>query len=213
MHVIIFSWEYPPRIVGQLADHVKKLAEQLVNNNVKVHVVTYHDFLIGEVAEQSGVKTYRVTNPVRTHIGVLTWVLTLNQEVERAAANIYYKANRHVNLVDVHDWHFIPAAVTLKKALNIPFVYSAESLEEHRSHGANSPFNMAIKSIEWLGMYEAEKLILKSEWMRDEVFRLYKVPLEKMRVISPTSANWVKNILETYRSVARPSEVTEWLKN
>ncbi|MGB9714318.1 MAG: glycosyltransferase [Candidatus Bathyarchaeales archaeon] len=205
MHVIIFSWEYPPRIVGQLANYVKKLAEQLVKNNVKVHVVTYHDFLTGEFDEPNSVKTYRVTNPVRTHIGVLTWVLTLNQEVERAAANIYYKANKHVNLIDVHDWHFIPAAVTLKKALNIPFIYSVESLEEHRSHGANSPFNMAIKSIEWLGMYEAERLVLKSEWMRDEVLRLYRVPLEKMRVISPTSTNWVESILEIYKSVARPS--------
>jgi glycogen(starch) synthase len=205
MHVIIFSWEYPPRIVGQLANYVKKLAEQLAKNNVKVHVVTYHDFLTGESDEQGGAKTYRVTNPVRTHIGVLTWVLTLNQEVERAAANIYYKANKHVNLIDVHDWHFIPAAVTLKKALNIPFVYSVESLEEHRSHGANSPFNMAIKSIEWLGMYEAERLVVKSEWMRDEVSRFYRVPQEKMRVISPTSTNWVESILEVYKSVAKPS--------
>ncbi|MEM3641004.1 MAG: glycosyltransferase [Candidatus Bathyarchaeia archaeon] len=205
MHVIIFSWEYPPRIVGQLANYVKNLAEQLVKKNVNVHVVTYHDFLTGEFDEQGGVKTYRVTNPVRTHIGVLTWVLTLNQEVERAAANIYYKANKHVNLIDAHDWHFIPAAVTLKKALNIPFIYSVESLEEHRSHGANSPFNMAIKSIEWLGMYEAERLILKSEWMRDEVSRLYKVPPEKMKVVSPTSANWVESILEMYKSVAEPS--------
>jgi hypothetical protein len=205
MHVIIFSWEYPPRIVGQLANYVKKLAEQLVKNNVKVHIVTYHDFSTGEFDEPNSVKTYRVTNPVRTHIGVLTWVLTLNQEVERAAANIYYKANKHVNLIDVHDWHFIPAAVTLKKALNISFVYSVESLEEHRSHGANSPFNMAIKSIEWLGMYEAERLVVKSEWMRDEVSRLYRVPQEKMRVISPTSTNWVESILEIYKSVAKPS--------
>jgi glycogen synthase len=205
MHVIIFSWEYPPRIVGQLAEHVKKLAGGLARKNVDVHVVTYHDFLTGEFDEQNGVKTYRVTNPVRTHIGVLTWVLTLNQEVERAAANIYYKANRHVDLIDLHDWHFAPAAVTLKKALNIPFIYSVESLEEHRSRGANSPFNMAIKGIEWLGMYEAEKLVLKSEWMRDEVFRLYRVPLEKMVVISPASSNWMEEVLKIYKSVARPS--------
>jgi 1,4-alpha-glucan branching enzyme len=90
----------------------------------------------------------------------------------------------------------------LKKALNLPFIYSVESLEEHRSHGANSPFNMAIKSIEWLGMYEAEKLIVKSDWMRDETYRLYKVPLEKVKVIPPKSVNWVKNVLETYQTVA-----------
>ncbi len=199
MRVIIFSWEYPPRIVGQLANYVRELAVQLVKSNVETYVVTYHDFLTGQYDEPEGVKTCRVKNPVRTHIGVLTWVLTLNQEVERAAANIYYNTNKHVDLIDVHDWHFIPAAVTLKKALKIPFIYSVESLEEHRSHNANSPFNMAIKSIEWLGMYEAEKLIVKSEWMRDEVFRLYKVPLEKVKVISPKSANWMKNVLETYK--------------
>jgi len=202
MHAIIFSWEYPPRIVGYLADHVRELSAQLVKNKVKTYVVTYHDFLTGEYEEPEGVKTYRVTNPVRTHIGVLTWVLTLNQEVERVAANVYYATGKHVDLVDAHDWHFIPAAVTLKKALNIPFIYSVESLEEHRSHGANSPFNMAIKSIEWLGMYEAKMLIVKSQWMRDEVFRIYKVPQEKIKVISPKSANWMKNILGTYQNVA-----------
>jgi len=201
MHAIILSWEYPPRIVGHLADYVRELAVQLVKNKVETYVVTYHDFLTGEYDESDGVKTYRVTNPVRTHIGVLTWVLTLNQEIERAAANIYYNTGKQVDLMDVHDWHFIPAAVTLKKALNLPFIYSVESLEEHRSHGANSPFNMAIKSIEWLGMYEAEKLIVKSDWMRDEAYRLYKVPLEKVKVIPPKSVNWIKNVLETYQNV------------
>ena len=201
MRVLIFSWEYPPRVVGQLADYVKTLAEQLGKNKVQVYVVTYHDYLTGGHDDSEGVKSIRVTNPVRTHIGVLTWVLTLNQEVERAAANAYYDVNKQIELTDVHDWHFIPAAVTLKKALDIPCIYSVESLEEHRSHRANSPFNMAIKSIEWLGMYEAEALVVKSEWMRDEIIRVYKVPLEKIKVISPNSAGWIKDVLGTYRGV------------
>jgi hypothetical protein len=202
MRVIIFSWEYPPRVVGQLADYVKRLARQLVRNEVQVYVVTYHDYLTGGHDDSDGVRTVRVTNPVRTHIGVLTWVLTLNQEVERNAANVYYDVERQIDLIDVHDWHFIPAAVTLKKALNIPFIYSVESLEEHRTHGANTAFNMAIKSIEWLGMYDAKRLIVKSEWMRDEVVRIYKVPTEKIEVILPDSANWMEGMLGTYRSVA-----------
>jgi len=200
MRIIIFSWEYPPRIVGELADYVKRLATELVKNNEKAWVVTYHDFLTGEYDEPEGVKTFRVTNPVHTHIGVLTWVLTLNQEVERVAANIYYASNKQVDLIDVYDWHFIPAAVTLKRALAIPFIYSVESVEEHRSHGANSPFNMSIKSIEWLGTYEAEKLVVKSEWMKEEITRIYKAPPDRIRVISPKSENWIKDILETYRN-------------
>ncbi|MEM4701656.1 MAG: glycosyltransferase family 4 protein [Candidatus Bathyarchaeia archaeon] len=200
MRVIIFSWEYPPRVVGKLADYVKELAVQLAKNKVETYVVTYHDYMTGEL-EENGVKTYRVTNPVKTHISVLTWVLTLNQEVERVAANIYYKAGGHVDLIDVQDWHFIPAAVTLKKAFNVPFVYSVESLEDHRSHSSNSPFNMAIKSIEWLGMYEAGMVIVKSEWMASEAIRIYKVPEAKIKVVKPGSERWLKTILEAYKSL------------
>jgi glycogen(starch) synthase len=200
MRVIIFSWEYPPRVVGKLADYVKKLAVHLARNKIETHVITYHDYMTGEF-EENGVKTYRVTNPVKTHISVLTWVLTLNQEVERAAANIYYRAGGSIDVIDVQDWHFIPAAVTLKKAFGIPFVYSIESLEDHRSHGANSPFNMAIKSIEWLGMYEAGKILVKSEWMASEAVRIYKVPEAKVKVAKPESERWLRTVLETYKSL------------
>jgi glycosyltransferase involved in cell wall biosynthesis len=202
MRVIIFSWEYPPRIVGQLAEYTSALATQLVKNKVETYVVTYHNFLTGMTQEASGVKTVRVANPVRTHIGVLTWVLTLNEEVERAAANIYYEADKQIDLIDVYDWHFIPAAVTLKNALGIPFVYSVESLEDHRSPTANSPFNMAIKSIEWLGFYEAEKVSAKSEWMRNEILRIYNVPKEKIKVVLPNTNSWVKDVLELYSAAA-----------
>ncbi len=146
-----------------------------------------------------------MTNPVKTHISVLTWVLTLNQEVERAAANIYYRACGHIDAMDVQDWHFIPAAVTLKKAFGIPFAYSIESLEDHRSHGADSPFNMAIKSIEWLGMHEAGKILAKSEWMASEAARIYKVPVAKINVVKPGSERWIKTILEVYKSLREGS--------
>jgi glycogen(starch) synthase len=201
MRVIIFSWEFPPRVVGQLAEYVRELAVRLVKNDVETHVVTYHDYLTGQFEDADGVKTVRIANPVRTHIGVLTWVLTLNQEAERVAANIYYDASKQVDLIDAYDWHFIPAAVTLKKALGVPFIYSVESLEEHRAHGANAPFNMAIKSIEWLGMFEAAKLLVKSDWMRDEILRVHRVPTQKIKVISPKSTHWIKSVLDAYRCV------------
>lgn len=206
MQVIILSWEYPPRIVGQLATYVKNLAVRLVKNQTKTCVITYDDYLTGEYDEPEGIKTVKVTNPVRTHIGVLTWVLTLNQEVERAAANTYYSTDKQVDIIDAQDWHFIPAAVTLKKGLGIPFIYSVESLEDHRSRGTNSPFNMAIKSIEWLGMYEAERILVKSEWMRDETARLYKVPLEKVKIIPSKSSKLAEEVLGIYRAVLGKNE-------
>jgi len=201
MRAVIFSWEYPPRIVGKLAEYVSTLAAQLVKNNVETHVVTYHDFMTGAAEEPNGVKTVRVANPVRTHISLLTWVLTLNQEVERVAANIYYQAGKNIDLINVYEWHLIPAAVTLKNALGVPFVYSVESIEDNRSPAANSPLNMAIRGIEWLGFYEAAKVTAKSEWMQKEIVRIYKVPEEKIKVIPPSTNSWVKSVLEVYKAV------------
>jgi glycosyltransferase involved in cell wall biosynthesis len=202
MRVIIFSWEYPPRVVGQLSGYVSSLSTQLANNKVEVNVVTYDDSATGQTTEPSGVKTFRVANPVRTHIGTLTWVLTLNQEIERAATTIFYEAHKRIDLVDVYDWHFIPAAVTLKNGLGIPFIYSVESLEDHRSPNTNSSYNMAIKSIEWLGFFEADRISVKSEWMKDEVVRIYNVPKEKITVISPDPNIWVKEVLKLYGKMA-----------
>ena len=187
MRVIIFSWEYPPRIVGKLSGETKELAAKLAHEKVDVNLVTYDD-IPSESIEASGVKIFKVSNPIRTHIGVLTWVLTLNQEVERAAAKAYYESDKQIDLIDVYDWHFIPAAVTLYNGLGIPFVYSVDSLEDHRSNYANYAYNMSIKSIEWLGFYEAKIIAVKTQWMHDEIMRIYKVPNEKIKIIS-TSPN------------------------
>ena len=202
MRVILFSWEYPPRIIGRLAEYVNALAIQLVKNKIETYVVTYHDSMTGTSEDANGIVTVRVSNPVHTHIGVLTWDLTLNQEIERAVATIYYKKGKHIDLVDVNDWHFIPAAVTLKNALGIPFVYSVESLEDHRSPTTNSAFNMAIRGIEWLGFYEAAHVSSKSEWMKSEITRIYQVPKEKITVTSPTANSWVSSILDIYQQVS-----------
>jgi glycogen(starch) synthase len=202
MRVVLFSWEYPPRIVGKLAEYVSTLATQLVKSKIDTSIVTYDDTSTGVADEPNGAKVTRVSNPVRTHVNILTWDLTLNQEVERAAANIYYSSGNHVDVIDVHDWHFIPAAATLKNALGIPFVYSVDSLEDHRSPGTNSPLNMAIRGVEWLGFFEAQQVIAKSKWMQSEITRIYNVPKEKINVTLPVAHLAVKDILDIYKSAA-----------
>ena len=201
MRIVIFSWEYPHRVVGQLPGYVNALSSQLASSKVDVNVVTYDDSATGQTREPSGVTIIRVPNPVRTHISVLTGVLTLNQEVERAAANIYYESNKQVDLIDVYDWHFIPAAITLKYGLGIPFVYSVKSLEDHRSPNANAAYNMAIKSIEWLAFYEAAIISVKSEWMKNEIARIHNVPKEKITVISTNPSFFIKEALKLYGKV------------
>ncbi len=206
MRAIILTWEFPPRIVGSLAHYVNRLAVELVKNKVDVYVVTYHDTWTGYDEGADGVKAYRVSNPVKPQISVITWDLSLNQEFARVAADIYYSTNREVDLIDAHDWHCVPAAVSLKKAFRIPFVFSVDSLEDHRSHGANTPFNLSIKGIEQLGAHEADEIVVRSEWMRQEVSRIHDVPSRKIDVASPQSSSWISEVLESYEKASTAPE-------
>ena len=61
---------------------------------------------------------------------------------------------------------------------------------------------LELKSIEWLGFFEAETVSVKSEWMRDEIIRIYNVPKEKIVVISTDPTYWLSDILKTYGDVA-----------
>jgi hypothetical protein len=61
---------------------------------------------------------------------------------------------------------------------------------------------MAIKSIEWLGFFETEAVCVKSEWMKEEVIRIYNVPEEKITVISTDPTLFAKEVLELYSKVA-----------
>lgn len=200
MRVIIFTWEFPPRIVGELAIYVNKLAAGLSAKNVDTYVVTYNSSWSGFHQGHDGIKAYRISDKVRPQINVLTWMLSLNQEAERVASDIYYSVKHDVNLLDVHDWHFIPAAVTLKRALRIPFVFSINTIEPHRSRNSSAPLSQSIKNIESLGVAEAMKIIVKSEWMKQELKRYYDASDNKVRVVSPSSESWINGIIEVYKN-------------
>ena len=199
MRVIIFTWEFPPRITGQLAYYVNRLAAELVKKNVDVYVVTYNDSWIGFHQGADGIKAYRISDKVRPHINVLTWMLSLNQEAERVAADIYYLVKHEVDLIDVHDWHFVPAAVTLKRALKIPFIFSIDSIEPHRSQNSDTPLSSSIRSMESLGMSEAARILVKSEWMKRELKRYYNTSDNIIEIVSPDAESWIDGILAAYR--------------
>jgi glycosyltransferase involved in cell wall biosynthesis len=199
LRVIILTWEFPPRIVGPLAYYVNKLAAELIKKGVDTYVVTYHNSWVGSHQGADGIKAIRVSDVVRPQINILTWMLSLNQEAERVAADIYYSMKHEVNLIDAHDWHFVPAAVTLKRALGIPFVFSVDSIEPHRSRNSGAPLSLSIRSIESLGISEAAKIVVKSQWMRQELQQYYNTPDDMIEIVSPDSDIWMDGILAAYQ--------------
>jgi len=205
LRVIILTWEFPPRIVGQLAYYVNRLAVELVKKNIDTHVVTYNSSWVGPHQGADGIKAYRISDKVRPQINLLTWMLSLNQEAERVIADIYYSTKQQTNLIDVHDWHFIPAALTMKKALGIPFVFSINSIEPHRSRNSLAPLSSSIGSIEFSGVSDAQRIIVKSEWMKQEVKHYYNASDGIIEVVSPDSESWVDGVLAAYEKGLRVS--------
>ncbi len=198
MRVLILTWEFPPRVVGEMAGYVNTLAVELVKRGVEAYVVSFHDSWVGMHQGNDGVRAYRVTNPVKTHLNVLTWDLTLNVEFVKAASEIYHQTGASIDIIDTHEWLSVAAGVALKKAFGIPLVFTAHSLEDHRSRYASSPLNIGIKSLEWLGAYEAEVIVVRTPWMKSELTRIYSVPSDKVVVAASHHPNWVDGMVEVY---------------
>lgn len=197
MLAVILSWEFPPKLIGEIASYVNRLAIELVKNHVDVTIITHNDLWTGFHQGSDGFKVYRVSNPIKTHLNILTWDLTLMSEFERVFSDIYYNIEGEIDVIDAQEWLCVVAAAALKKAFDIPFIYTIHSLEDHRSDQKN-PFTNAIRSIEFLGTYEADRVIVKSSFMKNEVNRIYKTDLSKIDVIRPNSLDWSDNILTTY---------------
>jgi glycosyltransferase involved in cell wall biosynthesis len=206
VRVIILTWEFPPRIVGDLAGYVENLAYSLAAQDYDVYVFTYQENGDGKLYNLDGIQVCRIANPVRTHINIVTWDITLMTMFEKAVADMYYTVHQDIQLMDVHEWTCVPAAVQLKKAFDFPFLFTIHSLEEHRSHFANAPLNIAINNIEALGIREADTIIVKSDWMKQEVNTHHPGFQEKVKVVAPENSKWMENIITVYNQVSDVKE-------
>ncbi|MEM3828980.1 MAG: glycosyltransferase [Conexivisphaerales archaeon] len=183
--ITILSWEYPPRVVGQMAYEVDMIARR-ISQKLPVSVVTFHDAQYNMESISEKLEIHRVPNPVTPHATIVTWSVSLCSEIERIVADMYYDRAKKDMLIDVHGWHFIPAAVTLKKAIGIRFVFTPHSLEDHRTGNPSSALSSCIKGIEWLGLYESEFVSVNSKWMLEEINKIHSVPSTKIKVFSDT---------------------------
>ena len=197
MHIILISWEFPPRTIGRISDDSEKIALELAKHGCKVDVVTYHDSLIGKDSRGERLHIHRVANPVRTHGNIVTWALTLNTELERVAADIIYESNDQSKLVHAFEWICVPAAIQLKKTLRTPYLLSLYSTESERSAGG--PLSGAITYLEKRGALQAAKVIVNSNARAGIVQKNYNLPPDRLIVLD-VATNPIDELIEQYRS-------------
>src|SRR5271154_5766153 len=134
--VLLLSWEYPPVIEGGLARHVRKLAEALVRQGVRVDVLTRavgcEDALEQARIEDGGVSVHRVREPSwpRELDRFVAWVEQMNRDM-LAAGEALAQENSY-ELVHGHDWLVAQAAAALADRLRVPYVTTIHATEHGR---------------------------------------------------------------------------------
>lgn len=196
LNIAILAWEYPPRIVGEMAYYVQKLAQELSKEN-NVCIITFHDSPYLHERFSDSLEIHRVPNPVQPHVNVVTWALSLTADIQRVVADICYDGSKKFNIIDTHEWQFVPAATGLKRAFGIPFVLTFHTLENQRSSDPSAPLSVCIRGLERVGAYESDKIITRSKAIKAEVERVNQIPPSKIRYISDSSS-WATETLEVY---------------
>ncbi len=182
--VLILSWEYPPLIEGGLARHVRKLSEALVELGTEVHVLTRGGEESPEEDDVAGVAIHRVREPTRpADLGeFVAWVERMNADMLAAGVEL---GDRYVfDLVHGHDWLVATACDHLARRFRAPLVTTIHATEHGRHQGwVDKHPQSHIHGVERWITNRADRVIVCSFYMREQVADIFGVPQERVAVI------------------------------
>ena len=187
MKILMLTWEYPPRVVGGISRVVYDLSHRLIKDGHEVTVVTYRDGEVPYYEDDKGVKVYRVDNYMIQPNNFIDWILQLNFNMVERASQIIAEQGKF-DVIHAHDWLVANAAKTLKHSFDIPIVATIHATEAGRNSGIREANQKYINDTEWMLTYEANEVIVNSNYMKSEVQRLFGLPFEKINVV-PNGVN------------------------
>ena len=183
----MLTWEYPPRVVGGISRVVHDLSHRLIKDGHEVTVVTYKEGNVEDFENDGGVKVYRVNNYMINPNNFIDWIMQLNFNLISKATEIINKEGPF-DVIHAHDWLVTYAAKTLKDAFKIPIIATIHATESGRNSGIHDETQRYINDSEWLLTYEATEVIVNSNYMKNELQRLFGLPYEKINVV-PNGVN------------------------
>ena len=184
MRVLILSWEYPPLIEGGLARHVRKLAENLVEQGVEVHVLARGMEESPAEEEMEGVIVHRVREPERPRelTEFVAWIEHMNSDM--LAVGVEVGDRYDFDLVHGHDWLVAVAGDHLAKRFRCPFVVTIHATEYGRHQGwVDKHPQSYIHGVERWMANRAEQVITCSAYMREHVADIYGLEEDRIAVI------------------------------
>ena len=181
MKILMLTWEYPPRVVGGISIVVHDLSHRMIKDGHEVTVVTYRDGNTPYYENDKGVDVYRVDNYMIHPNNFIDWIMQMNFNMIAKATELMNK--QKYDVIHAHDWLVSYAAKTLKHAFDVPVVATIHATESGRNSGIHDETQRYINDSEWLLTYEASEVIVNSNFMKNDIQRLFGLPFEKINVI------------------------------
>jgi 1,4-alpha-glucan branching enzyme len=179
--VLMLSWEYPPRIIGGLARHVYELSKSIAKQGYEVYVVTAKEKDCSFYEFSEGVHVYRVDTYQAQTEDFIHWIDSLNLSILEQALELSKKIS--FDFIHAHDWLVEGAAVTLKRAIDVPLIATIHATEHGRNQGIFTTLQSNIQNREISLMEEASTVLVCSEYMKSEVSKLDSRFEAKLKVI------------------------------
>ena len=134
-----------------------------------------------------GVEVYRVDNYMIRPNNFIDWIMQLNFNMITKANEIMNK-NGKFDVIHAHDWLVAYSAKSIKESYNIPLISTIHATESGRNNGIHDETQRYINDSEWMLTYESSEVIVNSNYMKNEVQRLFGLPYDKINVI-PNGVN------------------------
>ncbi len=182
LRILMLSWEYPPATVGGLSRHVYDLSRALARLGDEVHVITCP--VAGEepYCLHQGVHVHRLLPEQLGARDFLTWVGQLNQGMIELTHKVIDTWGVP-DLVHAHDWMVGEAGERLREDHRFPLVATIHATECGRNRGIHTDLQRRIHEREYQLTRKAAMVICCSNYMAEEVTRLFDLNAEKVRVI------------------------------
>jgi glycogen synthase len=188
MRVLMFSWEFPPFIVGGMGNHAAGLAPALGGlsgdaalDHVDVITTRYGG---GRLIEKLNdrVTVHRLDLPALDPVNLYNSVVSNNHYFIEYARAIAHEAP--YDLIHIHDWLMGAAGVHLKYEWKVPLVTTIHATERGRHQGyLPSGSSLQIDAMERQVSHEAWKIIVCSRFMTSELNTYFGSPYDKLVVI------------------------------
>ncbi|HEY9648436.1 MAG TPA: glycosyltransferase family 4 protein [Chroococcidiopsis sp.] len=180
MRILVLAWEFPPRIVGGIARHVSELYPEIVRLGHSVHVLTVEFGQAPHYEIVDGVEVHRV--PVAGSHNFFHWVVNMNDSMGQHGGKLMQE-DGPFDLIHAHDWLVGDAAIALKHLFKVPLIATIHATEYGRHNGLHNPTHHYIGDKEKRLAHDAWRVIVCSNYMRQEVERALHTPWDKLDVI------------------------------